>query len=213
MGFNILLLPLESLRHLAEIEQGWPSACKKQKLKQHVFNLCGKTRKILLTVGVLRWRRNVPNRCRIRRYYSIDCRTQLWRHISVYSSTFLSRERRFFLSSGSFSPDGWEKLYATWRTNLILNSRRSTFGLISREGPCAKQFQQKPRHTKITSYRRTTVGCSSQRRTLCKVVNWTVVSPKRKKARSLSSRNSWIQAHSWFGRWISRVRFAPASVF
>ena len=62
-----------------------------------------------------------------------------------------------------------------------------------RRGHCARQSQQKSDHTKITSYRRPTSVRNSMRGTLCKVVNRTVLSRRRKKPIKLSSRNTRIQ--------------------
>ena len=55
----------------------------------------------------LRCRRNVSNRCRIWRYYSIGCRRHRSRHISVHSTKFLRRKRSFFVNIWFFvSSDG-----------------------------------------------------------------------------------------------------------
>ena len=92
--------------------------------------------------------------------------------------------------------DGWRNLCKDNFTN-ISKSRRSSFGLISQEEACANQSQHQSDHTKITSYRRTTVGANSREgETLCKVVNITVVSLRRKMPIKLSWRNCRIQTHS-----------------
>ena len=67
------------------------SAYRKQTLKQRVVNLYGKTRNIFEQLELC-CRRNLSNRCRVWRCYSIDCRTQRWRpHLGLLYGMYLSR--------------------------------------------------------------------------------------------------------------------------
>ena len=126
---------------MAEIER----ASKKPKLEQRVFNLYGKTRKIPCTVGVT-LQKKCTNRCRLRRCCSTDCRTHRWRHISVHSTKFLSRERGFF-----FIFRWLRETLCKEKNKMILEERgRNAFGLISPGRPCAKPSQQQSDYTQIT---------------------------------------------------------------
>ena len=155
-------------------------------------------------------RRNVSNWCRIKRYCSVECRSHRWRHISVDSTKSLRRERkvphqhRVFL----FSSDGWENLLYKEQHEKTGRRKRCTVGPISQGKPRVKQYQQKSDHTKITSFKKATVIATAGRWTGPE--QW---SPQEERSQKNWAReNSRILTHSWFGRWISRLKFVLTTV-
>ena len=88
----------------------------------------------------LQCRREVSNGCPIWRNCSIGCRTHHWKHMVVYSSKFLSRERGFFISIRLFTCSGWFTLCK--KTTNTWSSRDVTFGHISREETLRTEIQK-----------------------------------------------------------------------
>ena len=148
----------------------------------------------------LRCRRNVCNRCRIWRNYSVGYRAHRWEHIAVYCAEFLRRGRSFFISISSCACSGWRKPCAR-RTRSI----KRVAGEL-RAVPSAKKKKTAPNNpnnihttTRSPGTRKpssvTTAGGEEREGggTECKVICKTVVSRKRKMLRELSSRNFRIQ--------------------
>ena len=147
-----------------------------------MFNLCGKTRKMLSTVGVTLQKKCVQQAGSGDTTLLITAHTAgltsqcTVRHFSLTSAVASSAFVFFFRWMGGIQCKKKKK-----NTNN-LEEQEKYFRSRQPEKPCAKQSQQHSHHNKITSYRRTTVGANSGARTLVQRNEQRSGVPKKKEA-------------------------------
>ena len=178
------------------------------------LNLNGKTRNLLWSVGLVLQKECVKL---VSDQEILLCwlpPTAMETHLSRVREISPSRAQSSSLASGFSLPMAGNPSFTKRRTTLKKRGGDVPSVLTARRNTAWNSINQ-IQITKITSYKKTTVDCNSREKkgTLCIIITRTVVSPRKKTPKELRSRNSRIQIHSWFGRWTSRMKFVPTTVY
>ena len=131
---------------------------------------------------------------------------------------YFCRERSFCFSIGSFSSDGWRETLCKEKNNINLEEQEKCLRSCQPGEDPAKNSLHKSQTTQRLPAageprRLQQRGERGGKGDPMQSTQQNSVSLRRKKPKELSSWNSRIQTHSSFGRWTSRVKFAPAPVF
>ena len=203
-------LSRQSCRHLAEIER-LASAHKKQQVRRRDWISWWRRTKYNEQLELC-WNRNVSN-------------SRIWRERMLFwlphtaGDTSWSTLRKISVASEvSSSPQGplirWpgRSLLQKEEQTEFGSAREAPFCLVSQGGPA----QNSPNNSKTKQRLRATrelPSFATTGRDPVQEVNRKTVLVRRKKPEELSSRSFRIQRLSWFGRYLSKVKFAPVQVW